>query len=135
MPASEICQFPIFQYSHLLPLRLFNLPSSHFRIPSLAVCYQHNERLFSVLFVLPYKFYPHMVFVHFCPILCFRTNDFPPITPYTADTSWISTGVCSPGKYPCSPVLLPCLFSKYERSDAPPRINHPTGSRLQLPYL
>ena len=76
-----------------------------------------------------------MVFIRFCPVLCFYTNDFPPITLYTADTSWIPTGVCSPGKYPCSPVLLPYRFSKYAQSDAPPGTNHPAEIRPQFPYL
>ena len=53
----------------------------------------------------------------------------------TADTSWIPTGVCSLGKYPCSPVLLPYRFSKYAQSDAPPGTNHPAEIRPQFPYL
>ena len=53
MPASGICQFPIFQHSHLLPLRLFNLPDSPFRILSLAVYYPRNERLFSIVLSYP----------------------------------------------------------------------------------
>lgn len=138
-----ICQlpgfvnFPLISFSSAVasPIQFTGILSQsslyHFR----AVYCLCNKRLFSFISLYPINYTLEPFPSVFAPVLCFHTNNFPPITLYTADTSWIPTGVCSPGKYPCSPVLLPYRFSKYAQSDAPPRTNHPAEIRPQFPYL
>ena len=131
----EFVNFPLISFSSAVasPIQFTWILSQNSLYHFQAVYCLCNKRLFS--FPLPYKYTLEPFLSVFAPVLRFHTNNFPPITLYTANTALLSAAPCRSGKYPCSYALLPYQFLKCALSDAPPGTNHPTVSWQQLPYL